>query len=111
MAHNKVWDFDKMLSEYGMDFLAENYHDEVPINMAYLHLYIKDPLEAIRKAFYGGRYSDKTNSKFNPNDEYFYFDGYANIVSLPEDDLDFYLENHINETAFIDWCESNSLID
>ena len=41
-----------------------------------------DVKEAIMAAFYGGRYGF-SQDPFSPNDEYFSFDGYGNLESIP----------------------------
>ena len=53
------------------------------------------PDEIIRRAFYG--YDEPINENeqrqpFNPNREYFYFNGYGNLVSIAEKDYSLYLE-------------------
>lgn len=58
------------------------------------------PLDIVRKIYYGGN--------FNPNSAYFYFDGYANLVSLDYPDAEkspFYIDDLVdrimrNENAF-----------
>ena len=48
--------------------------------------------DAIRMAFYGERFNFKHDS-FNPNDEYFTFNGYGNLVSIP----DYYLQEYCDQ--------------
>ena len=53
------------------------------------------PDEIIRRAFYG--YDEPINEneqrqQFNPNREYFYFNGYGNVVSIAEKDYSDYLD-------------------
>ena len=54
-----------------------------------------EPDEIIRRAFYG--YDEPINKDeerlpFNPNREYFYFNGYGNLVSIDEKDYSSYIE-------------------
>ena len=72
---------------YSMDELDELYHDA-------------DTTEILRRAFYGydadtwttDAHGEKTYGAFNPNRDYFYFNGYGNLVSTDwkeyEDQLD-----------------------
>ena len=52
---------------YSMDDISEFFYD-------------CDPVEILNRAFYGHD-EDNTNSSFNPNREYFSFNGYGNLVS------------------------------
>ena len=54
-----------------------------------------DVEEAIRAAFYGGRY-EFSQDPFNPNDEYFSFNGYGNLMSIPE----YCLQDYFNQYEF-----------
>ena len=54
-----------------------------------------EPEEIIRRAFYG--YDEPVNKNeqrqpFNPNRDYFYFNGYGNLVSIAKKDYSSYLE-------------------
>lgn len=54
-----------------------------------------EPLEILRRAFFG--YDEpyakfENRSSFNPNREYFYFNGYGNLVSTDERDYSDYLD-------------------
>lgn len=52
-----------------------------------------DVEEAIMAAFYGGRYGFRQDP-FNPNDEYFSFDGYGNLESIPNE---YYLQDYFDQ--------------
>ena len=102
----KDWDFDEMIEDYGFEYLSEHNPDAEPYSMDEfneLTSYQDDPLEAITRAFYGGRYGFK-NDSFNPNDEYFAYDGYANLISIKDYDINDYLKDHIDESYFYEWC-------
>ena len=65
-----------------------------------------EPDEIIRRAFYG--YDEPINKDeerlpFNPNREFFYFNGYGNLVSIDEKDYSDYLD-----TDFIQEIINNS---
>lgn len=54
-----------------------------------------EPLELLRRAFFG--YDEpyaksESRSSFNPNRDYFYFNGYGNLVSTDEPDYSDYLD-------------------
>ena len=56
-----------------------------------------EPEEVLRCAFYG--YDEPLNKNeqrqpFNPNREYFYFNGYGNLVSIDKVDYSDYLDNY-----------------
>ena len=97
----KDWDFEDMLNDYGMEYLQENDSDNEPIDMDSFDEYLDSPWEAVRSAFYGGRFGFDKDS-FNPNDDYFRFNGYGNVESIPY--LDDYLKDMIDEESFYDWC-------
>lgn len=97
----KDWDFEDMLDDYGMEYLQENDSDNAPFEMDMLGEIWNDPLEAVTRTFYGGRYGFDRDS-FNPNDSYFRVNGYGNAESIPY--LDDYLKDMIDEESFYDWC-------
>ena len=97
----KDWDFDDMLDDYGMEYLQENDSDNEPLEMDMLGEIWNDPLEAVTRTFYGGRYGFDRDS-FNPNDDYFRVNAYGNGESIPY--LDDYLKDIIDEESFYDWC-------
>lgn len=54
-----------------------------------------EPEEILRRAFYGYDEpcnKDEQRQPFNPNREYFYFNGYGNLVSIDKKDYSSYLE-------------------
>lgn len=97
----KDWDFEDMLDDYGMEYLQENDSDNEPLEMDMLGEIWDDPLEAVTRTFYGGRYGFDRDS-FNPNDSYFRVNAYGNGESIPY--LDDYLKDIIDEESFYDWC-------
>ena len=97
----KDWDFEDMLDDYGMEYLQENDSDNEPLEMDMLCEIWNDPLEAVTRTFYGGRYGFDRDS-FNPNDDYFRVNAYGNGESIPY--LDDYLKDIIDEESFYDWC-------
>ena len=97
----KDWDFEDMLDDYGMEYLQENDSDNEPLEMDMLGEIWNDPLEAVTRTFYGGRYGFDRDS-FNPNDDYFRVNAYGNGESIPY--LDDYLKDMIDEESFYDWC-------
>lgn len=71
---------------YNMDEL-----DELFSNM--------QPLDILYRAFYG---KDEYGEEFNPNRDYFYFNGYGNLVSLYSKDYSDYL----NEDFILELSEN-----
>ena len=97
----KDWDFEDMLEDYGMEYLQENDSDNEPIDMDSFDEYLDSPWEAVRSAFYGGRFGFDRDS-FNPTDPYFRFNAYGNVESIPY--LEDYLKDIIDEESFYNWC-------
>lgn len=97
----KDWDFEDMLDDYGMEYLQENDSDNEPLEMDSFDEYLDSPWEAVRSAFYGGRFGFDRDS-FNPTDPYFRFNAYGNVESIPY--LEDYLKDTIDEESFYDWC-------
>ena len=54
------------------------------------------PIEVVNRAFYGGSYS---GGQFNPNAEYFHFNGYGNLESLTSRELGEFLGLYLDELA------------
>ena len=57
----------------------------------------KEPEEILKRAFYGydETYTkDEQRQPFNPNRNFFYFNGYGNLVSIDEVDYSDYLDNY-----------------
>ena len=77
---------------YHMDELDEIYHGV-------------DPIEILSRAFYGydsetwhtDSHGDKEYGAFNPNREYFYFNGYGNLVSADYKDYSDKLDDYFCE--------------
>ena len=93
--------FNEIITDIG-------YYDDEVYNMAdFNSLYGSDPYEAIMAAYNGGRYGYNTD-QFNPYDEYFIFDGYGNVVSLP----DYYFldyANHQFKDDILDYVNENEI--
>lgn len=92
---------------YSMDELDEIYNGT-------------DPLEILRRAYYGrdddtwttDASGNKTYGEFNPNREYFYYNGYGNLVSSDYKDysahLDHYAIEEMSENRYyIDTIDDN----
>ena len=87
---------------YPMDELNEFYRDS-------------EPLEILYRAYYGRdddtRTTDSTGNKtygeFNPNRDYFYYNGYGNLVSSDYKDYSFLLDSYAIEAM----SENRSYID
>jgi hypothetical protein len=67
------------------------YYDDVVYYMDDFNaIYSSSAYDAILAAFHGGRFGFSQDS-FNPNDEYFIYDGYENLVSIPSTYLQVYM--------------------
>lgn len=106
---SKYWDFTALVEQYGMEYLSENYPDDEPFSMDEFNDIVgKDCWEAVRACFYGGRYGFK-NDSFNPTDDWFKYNSYGNLESIPY--IDDYLENEVDEKEFYTWCVDNGYFD
>lgn len=59
----------------------------------------KGVTEILRRAFYGHDERGGEKSEFNPNREYFYYNGYGNLVSVGEYDREDYYKGFLDEYA------------
>ena len=96
-AFNDLYDEEKIavLNEYLYDV---NYSDNALFPMDEIDEILSGntPEEIIRLAFYGGRYGFPQDN-FNPNDEYFSFNGYGNLVSIPDYLIQEYCEPYLDD--------------
>lgn len=106
--------YDELLREYGNEYLAENDPDSQLLEMDMLGEFLpQDPEDAFNAGMfaYGWWNGEKYQRNFQFNDEYFTFDGYAHIVSVPDAAVMSYLNMHVDEHYFLQWCEDNGYID
>lgn len=72
-----------------------------------------DATEVLMRAFYGHDDfgTDKTDTEFNPNRDYFYYNGYGNLVSCEYLDWNKYANRYccsiIDEDAIVDYMIDN----
>jgi len=116
-------EYEELLGQYGYEYLSENYPDDVPYEMGMLPEIFpvndgNDYFRLLNSVFFGYKYNpyekpDGTSHResFNPNDAYFAFNGYANLVSIDEYDYEAYLNNHIDKDDFIDFCKENGYLE
>lgn len=89
-------------------YLGDNrYYFMEDLNEFYINL---EPLEILNRAYYGR--DDDTNGEFNPNREYFYYNGYGNLVSSDYIDYsnlldDFAIETMSENRNYINSIDSN----
>lgn len=74
----------------------EHYGDEVFYMGELNEVFGRDVEEAVMAAFFGGRYNF-SHDPFNPNDEYFSFDGYSYLESIPNNYLQDYFDQFRDE--------------
>ena len=92
---------------YSMDELNDFYHDT-------------DPIELLTRAYYGydadsytiDKYGDRVQDAFNPNRDYFKYNGYGNLVSTDyldySDMLDKYIvDDMLENRQWIDTIDEN----
>jgi hypothetical protein len=74
-----------------------------------------EPLEFLNRVYYGrdndtwttDSHGEKTYGEFNPNREYFYYNGYGNLISSDYKDYSAHLDHYIIEAM----CENRQYID
>lgn len=75
------------------------------------------PSYVLARAFYGHRYSrfanepDHKAEEFNPNDEYFTFNGYGNLVSVNRFDWGHYWASILDEDGYINAAEDEGHLE
>lgn len=87
---------------YEMEMLNEIYHSS-------------DPIEILQRAYFGrdddnwttDSSGNKTYGEFNPNRDYFYFNGYGNLVSSDYKDYSAFLDEYVIDVM----SENRSYID
>lgn len=92
---------------YEMEYLNEFYNST-------------EPLELLQRAYFGrdddtwttDSSGNKTYGEFNPNREYFYYNGYGNLVSSDYKDYSYKLDHYVIESmsenrAYIDSIEND----
>ena len=82
------------------------YDDEVFYMDDLSEVFGNDVEKAIRAAFYGGRF-EYSHDSFNPNDEYFSFNGYGNLMSIPEYCLQDYFNQY--EVEILEYVNDNEV--
>ena len=92
---------------YEMEYLNEFYNDTEPLELLYRTYYGRDD-----DTYTTDSRGDKTYGEFNPNREYFYYNGYGNLVSSDykdySDHLDTYVIEEMSENRqYIDTIEDN----
>ena len=77
------------------------------------------PLEILQRAYYGrdagtytlDRHGEKIYGEFNPNRDYFYFNGYGNLVSSDYKDYSSFLDSYVIESMLENRCYIDSIDD
>lgn len=111
-------DYKDLLRKYGNEYLQEMNPDDCLYGMDEMDELLNDSAyNAIQRAFYGYDYnpyrerSGLDREPFNPNRDYFGFNGYANLVSVDSRDYVQWMDDRIDEDGFIEWCIEQGYID
>lgn len=107
-------DFDELVEEYGSEYLRENRSDDAYYDMSMIDEMFegKSNTYVLQRAYFGGAYGWKNEHvPFDPNADYFAFDGYGNLLSIDEIDLSSYVKENIDESDFMDWYENQGYIE
>lgn len=109
-----MYNIEDLINEYGNEYLMETDPDVALYSMYDLNeLLPQSPEDAFSAGLnaYGYFGGEKYKRDFNLNDDYFTYDGYARLVSVYGSDYIPYLQGHIDEDYFIEWCEEQGYID
>lgn len=103
--------YDSLVSEYGKDYLYEEQPDDALMELDEENVKMAcgdDAMNILQRAFFGydfNPYNEDKKEAFNPNRDYFFLNGYANMVSVDEGVVDEYLKYAINsKDEFVEWC-------
>ena len=100
------------LEDWGMEYLRGT--DDEIFNMSDLDWLEKDrePKAILYCAFFGSDYFPYgDDGRFNPNREYFTYDGYGNYMSIDSNYLAERIELCLDSNDFIDWCIRQGYIE
>ena len=111
-------DYEELLRNYGNEYLQESDPDDCLYAMDEMdELFNESAYNAIQRAFYGYDYNPHREGNggerepFNPNRDWFGFNGYANLVSVDDYDYVAWMDSHIDDDYFIEWCMEQGYID
>jgi hypothetical protein len=102
--------YDSLVSEYGKDYLYEEQPDDALMELDEENVKMAcgdDAMNILQRAFFGydfNPYNEDKKEPFNPNRDYFFLNGYANMVSVYDGYVDEYLKYAINKDEFVEWC-------
>lgn len=111
------YDYRELLRDYGNEYLQEHQPDDCIYEMDMITEFITDVWEALRSAFFGYDWAPGADSdhnlreQFNPNKDYFAFNGYGNLVSIDGYYYVDWLDRCITESEFVEWCQEQGYID
>lgn len=83
------------VEEFNMFMDEMGYYDNMVFDMGEIDEHFQSPSDALRSAYFGS---------FNPNDDFFTYNGYGNLETIHERDLDYYMEDF--ESDIIELLES-----
>ncbi|MBQ0160338.1 MAG: hypothetical protein KBT28_06910 [Bacteroidales bacterium] len=108
-------DYDNLVRNYGNEYLIERNCDDELFNMDDINEILcgKLPIEILNLAYFGGNWTPHSGESgdFNTQADYFYFNGYGNLVSVDEYYYTDYLKSVIDEEYFVEFLIDNDYID
>ena len=103
--------YDTLVESFGNNYLSEKQPDDELWTISDEDVRMAcgdDAVNILSRAFHGYRfnpYNDASREEFNPNDTYFFMNGYGNMVSVHEEDRNEYLKKAIDsKEKFVGWC-------
>ena len=101
---------DDLYEKYGQEYINDEGDDGQVFDMSELDEQLggSSPSEAIMDAYCGYDYTGdgNDNTQFNPNEDYFAFNGQGNLVSIRSGLLTEWLKANIDESYFRDWLKN-----
>ena len=108
-----LFTYEELLEKFWQEYWDDNDLDpgSRPMDMSGLNDYassLDEPADILFRAFYGHDYNPwNEKEEFNPNQEWFAFTGYGNLVSIDDCRLDWYLSDYIGFEELVKWVAEN----
>lgn len=105
--------YEELLEKFWQEYWDDNDldPDSRPMDMSGLNDYassLDEPADILFRAFYGHDYNPwNEKEEFNPNQEWFAFNGYGNLVSIDDFRLGWYLSDYIGFEELVKWVAEN----
>lgn len=109
--------YQECLNKYAQEFFEDtDRYDYLVYSMDDFDEMNKDlsPIDLVLSVINGYQYNSivyERNESFNPNDKYFAYNGYGNLISIPQYELTDYYDSYVEKNKFIEWLEEHGYIE